>query len=512
MQNNIPELIRYNSKKFKNRKIIFENGKYYKYSDLIERVNMTTKLIDSFDLKKNSKISVCMEKSIDQITIILAILSSGNIVVPILPNLKKNNIDHIIKNSDTKLIFVDKERVSEISSNFHKMIYKFKYSNLIKKKIKKFEILKKKKKNIKILNTEPAIIIYSSGSTGMPKGIVVPHGNLVKGAKIVAKYLKTKIDDKILGVLSFNFDYGLNQLWQTLLLGCRLYLYDYKISYDYYKFINFHKITVLPLMPVIMTLSTQHIDEKKRLNSVRYICTSGGEVQRNVLEKINSIFPSAKIYLMYGLTEAFRSTYLNPNKIFLKPSSIGSAIPSVKIHILKKNHNECKVGEIGELVHRGGCISLGYYKNKLKSLKVFRKIPRFKNEIVVFSGDLVKKDKDGDIFYVGRKDNMIKTAGYRVSPTEVEMQILKFPDINFACVTSVFDKIRGQKIICGYTTSNIKKVEDMKLKLFLSNHLPTYMIPTKFIFFKKFSITGNQGKINRPEILRIMRDKIDQDK
>ena len=144
--------------------------------------------------------------------------------------------------------------------------------------------------------------------------------------------------------------------------------------------------------------------------------------------------------------------------------------------------------------------------------KVFKKIPRFKNEIAVFSGDLVKKDKEGDIFYVGRKDNMIKTAGYRVSPTEVEKQMLKYPGVKFACITSVYDKLRGQKIICGYTNSILKKIDPLKLKLFLSKFLPTYMIPINFFYFKKFPITGNQGKINRPEIIKMMKDKIDKDK
>ena len=510
MPNNIPALMIKNFKKFKKRKIIFDCDKYYNYSDLITRVSVTVNLISDLNLKRKSKICVCMEKSIDQITVILAILSSGNIVVPILPNLKKANIDHIIKNSDAKLIFVDKERIEEISSKFNNMLYNFNYQKLFSEIKNNFNPLKIKISNIKIYDMDPAIIIYSSGSTGMPKGIVVPHLNLVKGAKIVSQYLKTKKNDKILGILSFNFDYGLNQLWQTLLLGCRLYLYDYKISYDYYKFIDYHKITVLPLMPVIMALSIEHIRKLKSIKSVRYICTSGGEVQETTLKKLKKIFLNAKIYLMYGLTEAFRSTYLEPNKTFLKPNSIGSAIPTVKIHILKKNYEECKIGEVGELVHRGGCISLGYYKNKIKSSKVFKKISRFKNEIVVFSGDLVKKDKEGDIFYVGRKDNMIKTAGYRVSPTEVEKQLLKYPGVKFVCVTSVKDNLRGQKIICGYTNNTSKKIDPMKLKLFLSKHLPTHMIPMNFFYFKKFSVTGNQGKINRPEIIKMMRDKIDK--
>ena len=143
----------------------------------------------------------------------------------------------------------------------------------------------------------------------------------------------------------------------------------------------------------------------------------GRSVEKNLIVNLKKIFPKAKIYLMYGLTEAFRSTFLNPRYALSKYNSIGQAIPMVKIHILNKKYEDCKVGEIGELVHRGGCVSKGYFRDKNKTNKIFRKISRFPNEIVVFSGDLVKKDDEGDIFFVGRKDSLIKTAGYRVSPT-----------------------------------------------------------------------------------------------
>ncbi len=212
---------------------------------------------------------------------------------------------------------------------------------------------------------------------------------------------------------------------------------------------------------------------------------------------------------MYGLTEAFRSTYLKPNKVLKKYNSIGKAIPKVKIHILNTKLQDCKVGEVGELVHRGGCISKGYYRDSKNTKKVFRKIKRFPGEKVVFSGDLVKKDNEGDIFFIGRKDHMIKTAGYRVSPTEVENQIMKIKNIKFVVVTSKYDSIKGQKIICAYTTKNKKKISDGFFIKSCQNYLPTYMIPANKYFFKKLPITGNQGKINRSEVIKKIKVKND---
>ena len=224
-------------------------------------------------------------------------------------------------------------------------------------------------------------------------------------------------------------------------------------------------------MPVIMTLAFQETI-KKKFNNIRYICTSGGPVEKKLIVKLKKIFPKAKIYLMYGLTEAFRSTFLEPKKALIKYDSIGQSIPSVKIHILNSKLIDCKVGEIGELVHRGGCISKGYFNDKIKTNKIFKKIKRFPKEVVVFSGDLVRKDKDGDIYYVGRKDSLIKTAGYRVSPTEIEKIIQKIPQIKFAVACGVYDSIKGQKIICAYTSYNKKKIS----KNLLSNSIIKFYI------------------------------------
>ena len=204
---------------------------------------------------------------------------------------------------------------------------------------------------------------------------------------------------------------------------------------------------------------------------------------------------------MYGLTEAFRSTFLEPKKALIKYDSIGQSIPSVKIHILNSKLEDCKVGEIGELVHRGGCISKGYFNDKTKTNKIFKKIKRFPKEVVVFSGDLVRKDKDGDIYFVGRKDSLIKTAGYRVSPTEIEKIIQKIPQIKFAVACGVYDSVKGQKIICAYTSYNKKKISKNLLSNHSRNLFPSYMKPEKYIFLKLPSYRKSR-KINRTQIIK----------
>lgn len=495
VEDSIPNIILKNYKKFENKKIIFDNRKSITYKKFVEKSFLASEFIKKFNLKEGDRVGIYMVKNINQALSIVSCLISKFIFVPILPKLNKESLKHIITNSNMRLIITDDKKINEIKS----------FKNVTQiinfKEVTKFiqsRRLKRLPENIKINRMSPACIIYSSGSTGRPKGITIPHLNLVKGAIIVSKYLKTKFSDRIAGVLSLNFDYGLNQLWQTLLIGNSLFFHELIFANDFFKFLKKRKITALPLMPVMVYLlfNKNYKNFKKFTKNVRYICSSGGPISKMMLNNLQKTFINSKIYLMYGLTEAFRSTFLNPKLINKKSASVGKAIPTVKIDIIDKYGKNCKPNQPGELVHRGGCISLGYWGDKESSKKVFKK---FRGENAVFSGDIFKKDKQGDLYFICRKDHMIKTAGYRVSPTEVEYELMKNKNIINLFVFGVKDQQLGQKIICAYTGK--KKISEKKLNQLSYKNLPTYMRPFKYFYYKKFPITGNQGKINKKKVI-----------
>ena len=335
---------------------------------------------------------------------------------------------------------------------------------------------------------------------------MIAHRNLSDGAEIVASYLGTSEDDRIGCILSFNFDYGLNQIWQTLLLGATLYLHELALPQDLFSLLAKERITALPVMPVIIT---RIFDKRLKLgtatfdfSALRYVCSTGGRLSEDMLSDLKTTFPSARIFSMFGLTEAFRSTYLDPSKIDRHPTSIGKSIPDCQVMVLDEKGEECPPRVVGELVHRGATVSKGYWNDPENTARVFRAHPRFPGEVLVFSGDRVYRDEEGYFYFVARGDDMIKTRGFRVSPTEVESEVTRHPEIVDAVAFAIANIAVGEDIGCAYTTLSGKPLPEASLLQFLKANLPSHMVPAYLLHFDSFPITGNAGKLDRSTIKR----------
>jgi acyl-CoA synthetase (AMP-forming)/AMP-acid ligase II len=301
-------------------------------------------------------------------------------------------------------------------------------------------------------------------------------------------------------VLSLNFDYGLNQLWQSLLTGARLHLHRLVFPADCFSLLEREAITVVPVMPAIVTRMFDprllRGERLRELPSVRLVCTSGGPVSALMLRNLATAFPAADVVLMYGLTEAFRSTYLPPDQLAARPTSIGRAIPDVEILVLDEHGREVPPGEPGELVHRGGCVAKGYWNAPEATAQRFRELDRFPGEKVVFSGDLVTRDEEGYLYFLGRRDAMIKTSGFRVSPTEVEEVAARFPGVA-ACVAIGLPNVEiGEDVVLVYDAPD--DVDEAAFGAFLRRALPPHMIPRRLVRHDSLPVTGNnEGKIDR---------------
>ncbi len=498
MNPSIPYQLELTSNIMPNKVALVDKNYSLTFLELYEFSKIYSYNLKKMGIKKGDRVGICMEKNIDQVISIMAVLFSDAILVPILPKLKGENIKHIVNDCEMRAIITDHVRYNEVKEiNCHLEIIKYKkIENPEKKEIRN---------DFSLSTSDIAAIIYSSGSTGRPKGITITHQNIYDGARIVSEYLSTNEKDKISGILSFNFDYGLNQLWQVILKGATLYLHDFIFPNDFFMHISENKITAIPIMPVIISkmFDRRFYSENPSLDfsSVKYVSTSGGRLSASMINDLTKTFDSAKIYSMYGLTEAFRSTFLDPEQLKIRPTSIGKAIPDVEIFVLNDNEKLCKPNEVGELVHRGACISKGYWGSPQKTTERFKIIDMFPDEIVVFSGDLVKTDDDGFLYFISRKDSMIKTQGYRVSPTEIEEEVNNHNKITTSVVFGRDNIDVGQDIVLIYTTTDKKELSKKLLLHYLKEKLPSYMIPKYIYYTNEFPITGNEGKIDRQSII-----------
>ncbi len=506
MPRSIPRFLCETAERLPDKTAIVSKTRSVTFSQLRDEALATAECMRELGVQPGDRVGICMEKTVDQVSAILGVLFANAIVVPILPRLKQTNIRHIIENSGMAALITDSERLTEVSE-FADMTKLITGHGAIDNNWPNLPYLRRfiqPRLFFNSIGADNAAIIYSSGSTGRPKGILIAHRNLADGADIVAEYLDTREVDRIGCVLSFNFDYGMNQIWQTILKGATLYLHDLALPNDLFALVAKESITALPVMPVIIT---KMFDKRLKLatasydfSALRYVCSTGGRLSADMLNDLKATFPTAKIYSMFGLTEAFRSTYLEPDKLDTHPTSIGKAIPDCQVLVLDENGEECPPNVIGELVHRGATVTKGYWHDPENTAKVFRTHPRFPGETLVFSGDKVVRDEDGYLYFIARGDEMIKTKGFRVSPTEVEAEVTHHPEIVDAVAIAVPNIAVGEYIACAYTTISGQPLPEPTLRQYLKGQLPSHMVPTYLIYFGSFPITGNAGKLDRKAI------------
>jgi acyl-CoA ligase (AMP-forming) (exosortase A-associated) len=344
---------------------------------------------------------------------------------------------------------------------------------------------------------ELAAILYTSGSTGLPKGVMLSHANLWLGAISVAHYLALEPHDRVLAVLPLSFDYGQNQLLSTWAAGARVVPLDYLTARDVVKAVARSGATTLAGVP---PLWVQLLDADWPADtSLRRLTNSGGALTRRVVADLRARFPHADLYPMYGLTEAFRSTYLAPSLVDAHPDAIGTAIPFAQVAAVRADGTRAAPGEPGELVHAGPLVAQGYWRDAARTAARFRPAPAWLGEgLAVWSGDTVVEGADGLFRFVGRDDEMIKSAGNRISPQEVEEAILAGPEAREAVAIGIPDDRLGQAIVAVVAGDPAGEEE---LRARLRRDLPSFMQPSRYDWRATLPRNAN-GKLDRALIRR----------
>jgi len=477
-------------------------------------------------LGKLERVAVYLPKQPENVIAMFGSARAGCVFVPINPLLKPAQLGHIMRDCSVRALVTSPERAAGLEQTLAECP-ELKHLVLVgagaeptqpggRLAIHRWEALLEQTRSAAVhrtIDTDVLSIFYTSGSTGKPKGVVLSHRNMVTGAHSVAQYLQNVPADRLLAVLPFSFDYGFSQLSTAFSVGASVVLMDYLLPRDVITQVAKEGITGLAGVPPLWgQLADLEWPEEAR-RTLRYITNSGGAMPQATLRKLRASLPRTRPFLMYGLTEAFRSTYLPPEELDRRPDSMGKAIPNAEILVVRPDGTPCEANEPGELVHRGSLVALGYWNDPVKTAERYKPVPGqdpalVLTELAVWSGDTVRRDEDGFLYFIGRRDEMIKTSGYRVSPTEVEEVIYATGRVTDAVAVGIPHPTLGQSIVVVASAAPGADQDSAHLVAECRKNLPLFMVPASIVWWDSLPRNPN-GKFDRPRIAAAIREQLE---
>ena len=441
------------------------------------------------------RVAVWLPKSIECVVLLFAIARAGAVMVPVNPVLKGQQVAHILADSGAALIVTHRARAAGLpEASCPVLLLEADWPALLAGGAPSDEAPG---------GDRLAALLYTSGSTGRPKGVMVTHANLLAGARSVASYLGTGADDHVLSVLPLSFDFGFSQLTTAFLSGACVVLLDYLTPRDVVQACARHGVTQLAAVPPLwVQLAAQDWPAEARA-PLRTLSNSGGRLPVPTVRQLRALFPEARLHLMYGLTEAFRSTTLPPELVDAHPASIGRAIPDAEILVVRPDGTLAADGEPGELVHCGPLVTQGYWRDPARTAERFRAAPPCSRlgGMAVWSGDTVVRDGDGLLTFVGRTDETIKTMGTRVSPTEIEELAYQSGAVAQVVAFGVADDVAGQRIrlVAAPAAGLDAATAEAQLMAHFRREAAPFMHPAAIVWLDALETSAN-GKLDRTSL------------
>jgi len=484
------------------------------YREIEEQSNQLAHALIENGVERGDRVAIYLDNSVEAVLSIFAVLKAGAVFLVVNPTTKPDKLAYILNNCRAVALITDSRKYAGVEKYSAQLPFLNHFfvtglhatpPNDRRLKVLSLENLfngarfSKLPLPKKCIDIDLAALIYTSGSTGKPKGVMLTHLNIVSAATSITTYLENTTDDVILNVLPLSFDYGLYQVLMAFKVGATFVL-ERSFTYPYAvieKLVR-EKVTGLPLVPTISAILLQLNLQDFDFSSLRYITNTAAALPTHHILQLRNLFPHVKLYSMYGLTECKRVSYLPPDQIDVRPSSVGRGMPNEEVYIVDDHGRRVGPNVVGELVVRGSNVMKGYWEAPDATNKVLRPGP-LPGENVLYTGDLFKMDEEGFLYFVARKDDMIKTRGEKVSPKEVEEVLYGLEGIAEAAVVGIPDEILGQAIKAVITLRDGAQLTERDVQRHCSANLEDFMVP-KFIEFRDSLPKTSSGKISKREL------------
>jgi amino acid adenylation domain-containing protein len=500
------QFLEYSASRLPDKVALIHGDMRLTYSEIDAMANRLARFLLSSGVERGDRVAIFMDNSIEAVISIFGVMKAGAAFMMINHTTKADKFGYILDNSRATAVLAHSSKMNTLTGLKCPAVKTIITSGACDKgqNISFDEIIRSGNDApvpARCIDVDLASIIYTSGSTGQPKGVMLSHLNMVSAAHSITTYLENTEKDIIINVLPLSFDYGLYQVLMAFSVGGTVILEkSFTYPYQVIELMSMEKVTGLPGVPTIFALLLHLKDiDKFDFSSLRYITNTAAALPVSHIHRLRELFPHARLYSMYGLTECKRVSYLPPEELDTRPNSIGRGMPNEEVYIVNERGDKVAPGEIGELVVRGSNVMMGYWEMPEETARCLRP-GKYPGERVLYSGDLFKMDDKGYLYFLARKDDIIKCKGEKVSPKEIENVLYSLRGVLEAAVVGVPDEILGQAIKAFIALETGSKLTEKEILSYCSQHLENHMLP-KYIVIMDGLPKTTSGKINKKSLV-----------
>jgi amino acid adenylation domain-containing protein len=489
------------------------------YKALDQRAShLAAALIDA-GVRRHDRVVVLLDNSVETVISLYGILKAGGVFVILAGSLKGAKLRYILENSGAGVLITHTSKAGvvrdAISEAGDRKIIWIGPGSRIPKEMSEFslswdEIFSDFDEKIedggnsnrlpRCIDVDLATLIYTSGSTGEPKGVMSTHYNMISAARSIIQYIGNVEDDIILDVLPLSFDYGLYQVIMAFMFSGTVVLEkSFLYLHSVLERISQEKVTGFPIVPTVVAMLLKLQDLKKYdFSTLRYMTNTGAALPVGHIQKLRKMFPNVTMISMFGLTECKRVSYLPPEELDRIPSSVGKAMPNCEVFVVDENGREVAPGQTGELIIRGSNVMQGYWADPEMTARTYRD-GLYPSGRILYSGDYFRRDERGFLYFLGRKDDMIKSKGERISAKEVENNISNMEGVAEVAIIGVPDEILGQAIKAYIVPATGVELSEKQVLKYCAENMETFMVPKYVEFMESLPKTPN-GKIDKKQL------------